>query len=75
MTSEEIKNAMKEALQEERSEFWISQPEHYDDHKWVQSTRGSLQYARKVGAFTTISTVVGVILLLLWAGFKEWVQR
>ena len=75
MTPEDVKKAVREALHEEQNEFWIPQPDHYTDHTWVRDMRKFTGRAKDVGFFTTISTLVGVILLLIWMGVRESFKR
>ena len=46
-TKEEIKAAIKEALQEERDEFWGPQPQHYMDHQMLANCRPGQDEWRK----------------------------
>jgi len=52
-TKEEIKAAIKEALQEERDEFWVPQPQHYMDHQMLANCRQGQDEWRKNHEFVS----------------------
>lgn len=59
MTVEEIKEAVKEAMDEKLSEFYIERKQHYDDHRFVQGTRKAVGIAKTAGIWTTVVTLIG----------------
>lgn len=74
MTSEEVKQAVRDVLHEERDEFWIPQPEHYTDHCWIQEIRIIFKHARTAGWLTTITLIITAVITVLWVGFKVMIK-
>lgn len=75
ITSEELKKVIKEALQEERTDFYVDPKTHYEHHEAVEDFIGWLNKTKGTawGAFVRL-LVYGVIALTI-AGFGSYFYK
>jgi hypothetical protein len=70
MTPEDVRQAVRDVLKEERNEFWVCQPQHYTDHEWIREIRVMFCQARRAGMVVTIATILAAIFTVIWVGVK-----
>ncbi len=69
MTSDEIKQAVKEGLEDAIGDLFINRQQHYEDHVFVKGVRGGVKTVRKGGLSALGIAIVG---FLVWA-IKSWI--
>lgn len=75
MTKDELKAAIKEALDEEIKPFYIDRERHYQDHQFLESLQNWVGSIGSATLKTLISTVVAGLLILLLLGFVFWGKK
>lgn len=72
MTQEEIKKAVKEALQESVAQFYADREQHYQDHQFVRDLRDLFVNIRSTATKTFIGIFITGIISLVVLGFIFW---
>lgn len=67
-----IKEAVKEALQEEIKPFYIEREQHYQDHQFITSLRKWCEDTKSTIWRTILRVVVMALLGLMVMGFILW---
>lgn len=74
MTAEEIKAAVREVLEEERKQFWVSPETHYQHHEYLEGWIWMMGIAKKSIVIAFATGVVSGLLGLVWLGFQAVVK-
>lgn len=69
---EDIKTAVKEALQEEMKTFYVEREQHYQDHQFIKEFREWCTDTKSTVSKTLIKMLVIGILSLVVIGFVFW---
>lgn len=69
MDKEAIKEAVKEALHDEVSAFYVDRETHYLQHVWLKDLINYCENAKSIIGKTIISILVGGAITLMVAGF------
>jgi archaellum component FlaD/FlaE len=70
MEREAIKEAVKEAFQEELKAFYIDRETHYKQHEWLASMITYCEQCKSVVLKTIVTAIIAGTLGLLWLGFS-----
>ena len=62
LTTEDIKKAVRDTLDEHRKEFWVEPEEHYNQHKFIDGMMRSAGTVKKYGLITTATALTGYVL-------------
>lgn len=74
MTPDEIKIAVKDAIDERMSEFFVDREVHYKHHEFVGRMISWTDNISSALVSSIVKAVVGIILILLGLGVAVWLR-
>ena len=70
MSKQEMKEAFKEVLAEDRQQHWVDPQTHYEHHRFVKGWVWTFNLMKKSAIVAFIGGFVAGLGTLLWAGIK-----
>lgn len=70
MTPEDIKNAIREALEEERKSFWVDSETHYQHHEWIGGWIWGIGIAKKSVITAFVAGLATGLIGIVWLGIQ-----
>ncbi len=75
MEKEQLKAALKEALQEEVKSFYIEREQHYQDHLFIKELRELFTSIKSTTSRTIVGIVITALIGLIVLGFIFWGKK
>lgn len=70
MTKNDIEEAIRAVLEEERKLFWVSPETHYRQHEWVAGWMKTLALAKKSIIVAFAAGMISALLGIIWMGIQ-----
>lgn len=70
MTTDDIKKAVRDVLEEEHKLFWVSPETHYQHHEWVKGWIKTTNIAKKSIIVAFAAGLVSGLLGIIWLGIQ-----
>ena len=75
MDHDAIKAAVREAIQEDRKDFYIDREEHYQHHQFIKGVKAGVEGCQSIIGKVTLVSVVGGVITVLVIGFVSWIKN
>ena len=70
-----IKQAVREAMQEEMKDFFIDREEHYQHHQFIKGLKTGIEGCQSLVGRITLITIIGGVATVLVLGFVSWIRK
>jgi len=75
MTRDEIKEIVKEAIQEELQGFYVERERHYQDHQFVGTLREKCHSISNIVVALIVTAIIGGFFTLIGWGVSFWKSK